>query len=51
MHRKPRRIMAIALVILGGLLLFLAPETQEGLVLVALGLMLEIAGITLEHHS
>ncbi len=51
MHRKPRRIMAIALVILGGLLLFLAPETREGLVLVALGVMIEIVGITLERRA
>ena len=50
MHMKPRRITAIALVILGGLLLLLAPETRGGLALVALGVVVEIVGITLERR-
>jgi hypothetical protein len=47
---KPRRILAIALVVLGGLLLFLAPETVGGLALMVLGVVIEIAGITLERR-
>ncbi len=51
MHMKPRRITAIALVILGGLFLFLAPETRGGLILLGLGVIIEIVGITLERRA
>lgn len=50
MHMKPRRISAIVLVILGGVLLVLAPETWGGLVLMGVGVIVEIVGITLERR-
>lgn len=43
--------MALSWVVLGGLLLFLAPAIRGGLFLVALGVVVEIAGITLERCS
>jgi hypothetical protein len=47
---KPRRVVAVVLVVLGGLLLFFAPETPGGMVLVALGVAIEAVGIFLEHR-
>lgn len=49
---KRRRISAIALVVLGGMLIFLAPEqTVVGVVLVILGVVIETVGIALEHRG
>jgi hypothetical protein len=47
-HRRLRRATGIALIALGALLMWLAPEVAIGLVLLFLGLALEVAGITLE---
>lgn len=47
-HRRLRRATGIALIGLGALLMWLAPEVVIGLVLLFLGLALEVAGITLE---
>ena len=45
-HRRP---LALVLVVLGGLLMFLAPEKYWlGGVLLALGVVVELVGITLE---
>lgn len=49
--RRSRRVLAIFLVVLGGVLLFLAPEMWFGLVLLALGVVIELAGIALEHKA
>lgn len=46
-----RRSLALLLIVLGGVLLFLAPETWAGLGLLALGIALEIAGFTLRHRD
>ncbi len=46
-----RRSLAVLLILLGGVLLFLAPETRAGLGLLALGIVLEIAGIALRHRD
>jgi hypothetical protein len=51
MRRRHRRILAIGLVVLGGVLMFLAPEVWAGLVLLALGAIIEIVGITLENKK
>lgn len=45
-----RRILAVALMLLGAALLFLAPETSTGLVLLALGVLLELIGMSISHH-
>ncbi len=55
MIRSPhtRRTIALSLIVLGGLLMFFAPETEEwaGLAVLALGVIIEIIGITLEHRD
>jgi uncharacterized membrane protein YccC len=49
--RRPRRALALFLVVLGGVLMFLAPPIWGGLVVLVLGVLLELAGIALEHHA
>lgn len=49
---RTRRPVSFGLLILGGVLLFLAPENAWlGLVFVGLGILLEVAGIMLAHRS
>jgi len=48
MTTKNRRILAILLIIIGGLLLWLAPESPGGIILLVCGIAVEIIGITLE---
>ena len=50
-HRRLRRAAGAALVILGGALMWLAPEALTGAILMAAGIALEIAGIALEHRA
>jgi hypothetical protein len=49
--KRLRRILAGFLVGLGGVLIFLAPEIWAGLVVLALGVVVELAGIALEHKA
>lgn len=54
MIRNPRtkRLLSILLLILGGLLMFFAPENiWIGAILFALGLCVEIAGLVLGHRK
>jgi len=54
MIRNPRtkRLLSIPLLILGGLLMFLAPENiWVGVLLFALGVGVEIAGLVLAHRD
>ncbi len=52
MHRKPRRILAGVLLVLGGLFMWFAPEvSQLGLALMVLGVLIELVGIFLEHRN
>ncbi len=46
-----RRVLAIVLVALGGILMFFAPEVWAGVVLLAAGILLEAVGITLERRE
>jgi len=46
-----RRSIALGLMILGGLLLFLAPETKIGTVLFLTGLVIEALGIYMDHST
>ena len=48
--RKLRRIVGGALVVAGGLLMWLSTEALLGLLLLAAGIALEIVGITLERR-
>jgi hypothetical protein len=50
-RRGSRRVLAIFLVVLGGVLMYLAPEIWAGLVVLALGVVIELAGIALEHKA
>lgn len=43
--------MAVVLVVLGGVLMILAPEIWAGLVMLALGVCIELAGIALERQG
>jgi hypothetical protein len=49
--RRSRRVLAIFLVVLGGVMMYLAPEMKAGLVLLALGVAVELAGIALERKA
>lgn len=50
-QRRSRRVLAMFLVVLGGVLMVLAPEMWAGLVLLVLGVILELAGIVLERKA
>lgn len=50
-NKRLRRIAGLALMVGGGLLLWLAPETGVGIVLLAAGVVVEIVGITLERRD
>lgn len=45
---KPRRLLAAVLIVLGGVLLFAAPETWGGLYVIIAGVTIEVVGIVLE---
>ncbi|MDH3690806.1 MAG: hypothetical protein OEU36_15270 [Gammaproteobacteria bacterium] len=52
MHRKPRRILAGVMVVLGALLIWLAPEASTfGYVILLLGIAIEVVGIFLERKT
>ncbi|WP_324780956.1 hypothetical protein [Thiobacillus sedimenti] len=50
-QRKTRRGLALVLVVLGGVLMALAPDIWWGLLVLALGVAVELAGIALEHKA
>lgn len=50
-NRRSRRVLALFLVVLGGLLMYLAPEVWGGLVVLALGVVVELVGIALERKT
>jgi len=49
--RRSRRVLATILVVLGGVLMLLAPEIWAGLIVLALGVVIELAGIALERKA
>jgi uncharacterized membrane protein YccC len=51
MTKKHRRILAVLLIIFGALLLWFAPESLSGIVLLVFGVVIEIIGIYLEHKK
>lgn len=51
MMRRPRKIVAGTLVVLGIVLMVLGPETGGGAVLIALGVIIEVVGIVLEKRG
>lgn len=48
---RTRRISAVTLVVLGAILMFLAPEAWPGALVLGLGVVLELVGIALEHKA
>lgn len=50
-NRRTRRISAAIMVVLGAVMMFLAPDVWQGAVLFALGLVLELLGIALERKK
>lgn len=49
---RARRALALVLIVLGGALIYLAPEAWAGgVVVLALGVLLELAGIVLERRA
>lgn len=46
-----RRTGALVMVVLGAILMFLAPEVWQGALLLALGVIIELIGITLERNA
>lgn len=53
MLRNPRmrRTSAVTMMVLGAILMFLAPEVWQGALLFALGIALELVGIALERKT
>jgi uncharacterized membrane protein HdeD (DUF308 family) len=50
-NRRVRRLVALALIVLGIVLLLLAPSVRYGLIAFALGVVLELAGIAIERQE
>jgi drug/metabolite transporter (DMT)-like permease len=50
-NRRVRRLVALALIVLGVVLLLLAPSVRYGLIAFALGVVLELAGIAIERRE
>jgi hypothetical protein len=48
---RVRRTSAVIMMVLGAILMFLAPEVWPGALLLALGVVLELVGIALEHKA
>ena len=48
MTTKHRRLLAVLLIIVGAILLWLAPESPGGIILLILGIAVELISITLE---
>lgn len=51
LKRRTRRVLAVLLMVLGGVLMYLVPEVWTGLALLALGVLIELAGIALERKA
>lgn len=50
-NKRVRRGIGLALVVAGGLLMWLAPEAGVGIFLLAAGVLLELVGIALEQRD
>jgi len=50
-YPRARRASAVILVVLGAILMFLAPEAWPGALALILGVALELIGIALEHKN
>ncbi len=50
-NTRIRRTGALIMVVLGAILMFIAPEVWPGALLLALGVVIELIGIALEHNA
>lgn len=50
-NTRARRASAVIMVVLGAILMFLAPEAWPGALVLILGVVLELVGIALEHKA
>ena len=50
-NTRIRRTGALIMVVLGAILMLLAPEVWQGALLLALGVLVELVGIALEHKA
>jgi len=50
-NSRTRRAIALIMVMLGAILMFLAPEAWPGGLVLMLGVALELVGIALEHKN
>ena len=50
-NKGARRLLAAFLIVLGGVLMFLAPEIRAGFLLMAVGVAVEAVGIALERRT
>ena len=50
-NKRPRRLLATFLIVLGGVLIFLAPEIWAGVLVMAVGVAVEATGIALERQA
>ncbi len=50
-NTRIRRTGALIMVVLGAILMLLAPEVWQGALLLALGVIIELIGITLERSA
>ena len=48
---RTRRAIAVIMMLLGAILMLLAPEVWQGALLFAFGVALELIGIALEHRA
>jgi len=50
-YKPLRRALGAALIVIGAVLMWFAPEVWSGVALLVVGVALEIAGITLEYRA
>jgi hypothetical protein len=50
-NQRIRRPIAVIMMVLGAILMFLAPEIWQGTLLLAAGVVLELFGIALKHKA
>lgn len=50
-NTRIRRTSALIMVVLGAILMFLAPEVWQGALLLGLGVLIELVGIALERDT
>lgn len=50
-NKRMRRTGALVMIVTGAILMFLGPDVWQGALLLGLGVIVELVGITLEHNA